>query len=190
MSFFQSLLRHDSHGDGAFRVGKAQFSHKQNSAVGECDCQVPREAFDIVYGPMVLISNWSISETQLKQSNEAVALVRFHVLATTGGEGDVENGIHQRRIVASIPPHDETIIFRIRRKNNMWYVIDPPLPRVEIDSAIRLIDEALSRYPSLDHRTAPVQAGYQWLRSQLDTIRQIRQSVVPAADKGPTPNRI
>lgn len=164
------ILAKDFGGDGAFRVGKVIYRADDRSANGECDCDVPREAFLPALSPIVIVSNWHLDGTKILSSNVAVATATFEVIATTEGEGDVSNGARQRKIFSLPEVRIEKVEYRLIRKDEDWMLTNPPLPRVGIRGVIDSIRKQIGQFPPESRRTSAVQNAYLWETQQLSTL--------------------
>lgn len=128
-----------------FRVGKVIFTGKKSSMVGDCDCAVPRELAEVGAAPIVIVSKLSVAKKADTKDDGVYLKANFRVLADTKGDGDLmyEGG---RRIVPLSSPRDEVVTYHLRLKGGQWFLVDPPKPRVGIETVISVLQDNVDSY--------------------------------------------
>lgn len=177
--FLSTILTRDLDGDSSFRVGKVIYTDGRRT-LGDCDCSTPRELFYIHYDPIVIVRNWNILKTQILDSGDATVLVHFRALAQTEGQGDASHKENQRRIKPLSAPRDEDVAYHLHFKDHEWFLVDPPLPRVGLDtlltqtrSAINHMEKKITLQPENDPRASYRRAEFERLKGQLAALESL-----------------
>ena len=77
------------------------------------------------FSQLIVISTYTIQSITIFKTT-ATAVVDFDRLVSTSGEGS-----GKRRFIKDIRKHD-IVKYQLRKVGGLWYVYDPPLPRVSI----------------------------------------------------------
>lgn len=127
---------------------------------------------------IVVVKAYQIGEVRAHGSN-ATAKVLYERLALTQGYGYGAKNSNPREFVRDVN-HEDIAIFELEKHEDRWVVVDPPLPRISIDTLLEFYKSQLSRYEGLRDRRksdSTVENGYDsainYTRDQLNALADI-----------------
>ncbi len=139
------ILESDFKGDPSPRIGKAIFTDGKGNTVGESCCVFPRESFNLEKDSLVIVSKWSVKRVAFLTESSAAIKVDYRVIANTKGFGEPHwfrrSG---REIVLSVPGKTETVTYQLRKKDDNWFLVNPPVPRVGRNAILAQLEDTLA----------------------------------------------
>jgi hypothetical protein len=103
-----------------------------------------REAYDAKTDNIIIISDWHLVKVEMLSATSALATAHFRVVAETKlGLVHLHDDISQfERTILPLPePREEDVTYPLRLKKGRWFLVDPPLPRVNASEITELLRE-------------------------------------------------
>jgi hypothetical protein len=129
----QQVIAGEFKGDILARRGKVFFPDGKQK-IGDCDCSVPREEWQLEED-VVIVDSWKLLGVRQKTTNTVIVDVGFHLIAWGKEVNFYPDGHSPAPFqVISVPqkPIDETVSYKLKNTKDGWRLVDPPRPRVTI----------------------------------------------------------
>jgi hypothetical protein len=160
-AFLSDILGKAFSGDDLAWLDKVIYEDGLPARVGDSCCSEPREAYESDFDDVIIASDWKIVGKAQESKDHVVITVQFHVLAQTERyriyppNDPNGNAADARHIHVLSPGRDEQVSYLLRWRKGTWYLVDPPLPRVEAAAVLKAVRKTKDHYDE-QLRTQPM----------------------------------
>jgi len=129
------FFKADFEGDCGIRMDYVHYNPRREAEIRKKEGEyysrgkkVASRLFQVGTSPIVVVSTYTVRHMDVFQSRGTVSVEYFQLARTRG------NGSMKVFFIKDIREHD-VITYQMRKVDGIWFVYDPPLPRVSIDVA-------------------------------------------------------
>ncbi len=147
LSILGDVVGREFAGDITARHGRVVFTDGTGSDVGDCDCSMPRESWDLDE-EFVIVSTWDIASTRPISADKITIDVRYRVVGKSAMSAyDDVNRVPGRLQIISAPhqPYNEVVSYKLVHKKQGWMLVDPPAPRVSAKPVLVKLSDILTK---------------------------------------------
>jgi len=154
----QKILSDDFNGNDMGRYDRVIYLNGKTASPEDCPdsrfdgrCSGTRsESYSLESDAVIIVSSWKlIDEPEILTDNSLKYRVLFHTIAMPEGYGVpswmADKG---REFRLTSPPKDDEVIYRVKKIAGIWKVINPPVPRIGIDTMLNFLRSDLNHFSS------------------------------------------